>query len=82
MPRHIDLSVMPGSRGWMVVGSDDPRPIGTTDTREDAVRLADHMRKANPAVRRIFIHDPDGTVHERATLGHRDPFPQRKRGPG
>ena len=62
----------------MVLGSGDERPIATADTREDAVRLADHMRKANPGVRRIFIHDGDGTVHERTRLGHRDPFPQRK----
>ena len=78
MKDPIDLTIMPEGRGWKVVGSDDPRPIGTTDTREDAVRLADHMRKANPAIHRIFIHEPDGTVHERRTLGHRDPFPQRK----
>jgi hypothetical protein len=78
MPHDIDLSIMPEGRGWKVVGSNDPRPIATADTREDAVRLADHMRKANPGVRRIFLHEPDGTIHERTTLGHRDPFPQRK----
>lgn len=78
MPDEIDIAIMPAGRGWKVVASGDPRPIGTTDTREDAVRLADHMRKANPAIRRIAIHNPDGTVHDRTTLGHRDPFPRRR----
>jgi hypothetical protein len=79
--RPIDLHIMPDTRGWKVVGSDDPRAIGTADTREDAVSLAAHMQKVNPAVRRIFIHDVDGTVEDRTTLGHRDPFPERKRRP-
>jgi hypothetical protein len=77
--RHLDLHIMPDTRGWKVVGSDDPHAIGTADTREDAVHLADHMRKANPRIRLVFIHNPDGTVEERTTLGHRDPFPERRR---
>ena len=79
MAHLIDLHIMPGERGWMVLAADDPVPLATADTREDAVSLAAHLQRVRPGILRIFIHEPDGTVNQRTTLGHRDPFPGRRR---
>lgn len=75
----IDLHIMPGKRGWKILAAGDPMPLATADTREDAVFLAAHFQRVRSGVRRIYIHEPDGTVRQRTTLGHRDPFPGHRR---
>lgn len=79
MADPIDLHIMPGERGWKILGAEDALPLATADTREDAVSLAAHLVRVRPGIRRIFVHEPDGTVHERSSLDHRDPFPRRDR---
>lgn len=73
------LVEMSSLRGWQVLSTDDPMPLATVDTREDAISLAAHLQRVLPGIRRMIIYEPDGTVRQRTTLGHHDPLPGRRR---
>lgn len=78
MARDHDLHVVPNPIvGWKIVAPNQPRPLGITRTRDEAVALALRMEYEDPDFGEVLIHARDGTICERRHIVRADLFPHR-----